>query len=452
MLLGVIDALAHEATLFAAIGFVIGGVDDLAVDLLYGWRLVRRRWRRGPRFTAQDFTLAAAPGRLAVFVPAWDESAVIAPMLRALLARYDYPNYRVFVGTYPNDPATIAAVAAVAAADARVVLVVGDQPGPTTKADCLNHLWRALQRDEAVAGPVKAVVLHDAEDLVHPAELRIFDWLIGRHAAVQLPVLPLIDPRGRLVSALYADEFAEAHAKHLPVREALGAGLPLAGVGCAIERGVLARIAGTRGPFDPASLTEDYELGLAIAAAGGSSIFVNVAEAPGGPPVAVRAYFPHRLEAAVRQRARWMVGIALAGWDRVGWSAPRAWHEHWMRMRDRRAPLAVLVLAAAYAALLLWGASALGHGLAGTSPPERLPPALLIATALLMLWRLALRMIFTGRLYGVQEALWAVPRLFLGNLVALLAARRALTRYLAMLRGAAPLWDKTAHHFPESPG
>ena len=86
-------------------------------------------------------------------------------------------------------------------------------------------------------------MLHDAEDLVHPLELRLFDRLVERAALVQLPVLPLPDPRSRWISGHYADEFAESHIKELVVREAVGAAIPLAGVGCAIERGALDRLA-----------------------------------------------------------------------------------------------------------------------------------------------------------------------------------------------------------------
>ncbi|OQW47907.1 MAG: hypothetical protein A4S16_07820 [Proteobacteria bacterium SG_bin6] len=450
MLLAALDACAREALLFAAAGFVIGGIDDLLIDLLFAWRALRRKLRAGPRFSAADFALAKTPGRMAVFVPAWDEGAVIAPMLTALLARYDYPDYTVYVGAYPNDRATIDAVNAIVKQDARVRLVIGPREGPTTKADCLNTLWQAMLEHEATCGRVKAVVLHDAEDLVHPAELRIFDWLIGRHAAVQLPVLPLIHPQGRVISAVYSDEFAESHAKQLQVREALGAGLPLAGVGCALDREVLARVGGADGPFDRASLTEDYELGLAIAAAGGSTIFVHVRETPGSwTPVAVRAYFPHRIDAAVRQRARWMVGIALAGWDRLGWGRPLAWRDHWMRLRDRRAPLAVLVLAAAYTGLLLWGTGAIAHAIAGTPQIALLPDPLLIATGAMMLWRLAVRVGFTTVTYGWREGIAAIPRVIIGNYIALLAARRALTTYVGLLRGHPLAWDKTAHHFPQ---
>lgn len=450
-----IDAIAGEAILFAAIGFLVGGIDDLAIDLT--WFATRFGRRAG----ALPSTLASynrmPQRRMAVFVAAWDEAAVIGAMLRTALARFDHGDYRLYVGTYPNDRATIAAVADVAADDPRVRLVIGGNPGPTTKADCLNTLWRALGRDEAADGThAAAIILHDAEDVVHAGELRVFDALIGRYSAVQLPVLPLVDRGARLVSGHYADEFAEQHAKELVVRQILGVGLPLAGVGCAIERGMIARIAGARAgnPFDEASLTEDYELGLHIAGMGGKGVLARVRESEHGSPVAVRAYFPSTIHSAVRQKARWMTGIALAGWDRLGWGPIHDWRDHWMRMRDRRAPLAVVVLATAYLAVVAWGGSQLLHALLGTGVPMLRPATewLLRFNALLLLWRLVMRAAFTRYAYGWREACWSLPRVFVGNIIALLAARRAVTAYVWSLRGVALQWDKTAHVFPELPG
>lgn len=454
-----IDAVARESMLFAGIGFLIGGIDDGLVDVIFVMRSCRL-WlvrRRCPRLTLDDYPVASKPGRIAVFVAAWDEAAVIGEMLSTALSRFDHPDYRLYVGTYPNDRPTIDAVAAVAASDSRVRLVIGRDDGPTTKAACLNAVWRALLRDEARDGArVKAIVLHDAEDMVHSGELRIFDRLIDEYWVVQLPVQPLVHRGSRLVSGHYCDEFAEAHAKQLVVREALGAGLPLAGVGCAIARPALDRIAAMRSgePFDATSLTEDYELGLGIAALGGRGVLARVPERPGGPVVAVRAYFPATIDAAVRQKARWMTGIALAGWDRVGWARWSDWGEHWMRMRDRRAPLAVLVLVAAYIALVAWAASLVAHRLIaapGWAPGGTMRVVLTVNGGLLG-WRLIQRAIFTGRAYGVREALWSVPRMVVANLIALLAARRAMGRYLTMLAGRAPVWDKTAHVFPDSAG
>jgi adsorption protein B len=452
-----IDAVAHETMLFAAVGFLVGGIDDGMVDAIFLLRTLWRRctvMRRHPRAKLADFVVAPDAERIAIFVAAWDESRVIGAMLTTALGRIEHPNYRIYVGTYPNDRATIDTVAEIATRDPRVRLVVGPREGPTTKADCLNTLWRALLRDEAAeGGRAKAVVIHDAEDVVHAGELAIFDRLIDRHWVVQLPVLPLPDRSSRLVSGHYQDEFAETHAKQLVVREALGAGLPLAGVGCAIARPALDAIAQRRNlsPFDETSLTEDYELGLHVAALGGSGILARVPERPGGPVIAVRAYFPSTIEAAIRQKARWLTGIALAGWDRTGWGRWYHLGEHWMRMRDRRAPIAVLILFAAYVALLAWAAAWMAHALSGTASPPFGPMlrGLLWINAGLLAWRLIMRATFTGLSYGRREALWSLPRAMVGNLIAVLAARRAMIRYLGMLAGRVPVWDKTAHSFPD---
>ena len=216
-----ITELCAELSLFAAVGFLIFSIDDLLVDLIY---FIRKGWRtaviytRFPRMFADRLPTPMRPGWLAVLVPAWDEAGVIAPMLRGTLQRFEHPDYTIFVGYYRNDPATMAAIHSVD--DPRVVAVPLDVDGPTTKADCLNHLYWALQQHEAAVGrSAKAVVLHDAEDVVHRQELRLFDRLIEYAALVQLPVVPLIDANSRWVAGHYADEFAEAH-----IKEAGGSG------------------------------------------------------------------------------------------------------------------------------------------------------------------------------------------------------------------------------------
>ena len=137
--------VASELALFSAVGFLLFAINDLLVDAIY---FVRRFWRsatvyrRYPR--AFGKTLAERGGEqrlIAIFVPAWDESTVIAPMLRATIARLDYSNYRIFVGHYRNDPATAAAIASID--DPRIEPVLVHSDGPTTKADCLNHLYDA---------------------------------------------------------------------------------------------------------------------------------------------------------------------------------------------------------------------------------------------------------------------------------------------------------------------
>jgi adsorption protein B len=437
-ILSVCAALLRETALFAAFGFMLLGLSDLFVDLIWlGLRLFRRRKPR-------TFPAAARPGRLAIFLPAWDEAAVIGRMLDHAQAMYGEADYRLYVGCYPNDPATMAAVQA--AAGPHVRPVIGPAPGPTSKADCLNRLWDRMMEDEAAEGvPIKAVVLHDAEDVVHSAELPLFDALIERYDLVQLPVVPLVDHRSRFISGHYLDEFTEAHGQVLVVRTAIGAGLPSAGVGCAISRDALAALAARRGaPFDPDSLTEDYELGLRLHMLGRKATFVRVPAGPGRPVIATREYFPATLDAAVAQKARWMTGIALAGWDRLGWSGGLA--ERWMRLRDRQSLLAALVLAVAYASLALYVLLLLAAWLT----PWTLPPfgpaltALLAINSALLLWRLAMRFGFVAAAYGWREGIRSLPRTVTANIIAMMAARRALARYLA----GRNQWDKTAHNFP----
>ena len=446
------DLAFREATLFAACGFLLLGASDLAVDLIW---IVRTLWRRAviysrfERSCARSLEAPARPGKLAIFVPAWDEGLVIRDMLRHALATFEHDDYRIYVGCYPNDPETIGA--ALRVGDPRVRVVVGPVPGPTTKADCLNHIWAEMRADEAAEGiRFKAVVLHDAEDVVHSAELGIFDCLIERFDLVQLPVLPLVDPASRWIAGHYADEFAEAHSKELVVREALGASLPSAGVGCAFSREALAAIAGRVGgaPFDAASLTEDYELGLRLKALGGRAAFVRLPGAAGGPMVVTKEYFPSNLEAAVSQKARWMVGIALAGWDRLGWAGGIA--ERWMRLRDRQAVLAALLLFAAYVALILWAVLQVLAFLSGREL-QLLTPALSLLLQVnfaLLGWRLVMRFSFVSGAYGWREGLRSVPRVAISNIVAMLAARRAIFRYFKVRRSGTVSWDKTAHAFP----
>jgi len=446
----ILSRLAAELALFAGVGFLFFAVNDVAVDVVY---FTRRLWRaatiysRYPRQFASYYVFNNKPGFIAILVPAWDEAAVIASMLKATLKRLDYDNYRIFVGYYRNDPATAAAVASVNDPHIERVEVAAD--GPTTKADCLNHLYDALiEYEMAHDCEAKAVVLHDAEDVVHKFELNIFDGLIDRAAVIQLPVLPLPDPESRWIAGHYCDEFAEAHIKELVVREAVGAAIPLAGVGCAIARKPLAQLAAMQDgrPFAGSSMTEDYEVGLRIGALGLKTMFVRIPAQPGERGVvASRGHCPATLGSAVRQKARWLGGIALSGWDRLGWSGGIG--ERWMRMRDRRGPLAALLLVAAYTAAFLWSQIWLAEAL-GAPIKSRLDATLAMLLTIngwLLGWRVLIRAAFTTSAYGLIEGILSVPRLVVGNVIAMLAAARAVSLHMG---GGATRWDKTGHIFP----
>jgi adsorption protein B len=447
----------EELLLFGGFWFLVGGVDDLVVDLIWGgragWRWLTR-YRHTPAMRADQLPLPLTNSPLAIFVPVWQEADVIGRMLLNCIGSWDQSgvDHRIYVGCYANDTASISAVIAAASQGRRIRLVLCEKSGPTTKADCLNSLWRALTRDELAGGyKAKAIILHDAEDYVHHLELRVYDYLIERAAAVQLPVIPIAVPGSAWVSGHYCDEFAEAHGKSLVVREAVGASVPLAGVGCSIERNRLGRIAIVRNgdPFDESSLTEDYELGLALGADGGKVIFARMLDEE-GELVGTRACFPHTYEAATRQKARWMTGIALAGWDRLGWRG--GFSEIWMRLRDRKAVFAAIVLTVAYLCIALT-VILIGLDRAGLYAAPRTSDAvrtLLLLTLILLIWRVIVRFAFVCLMHGVWQAILSIPRTFVANIIGIVAARRACWTYLRLMFGGTLSWDKTTHaHFPD---
>ncbi len=303
----------------------------------------------------------------------------------------------------------------------------------------------------------KAVVLHDAEDVVDPTELHVFDVHIPALAMVQLPVVPLADPRSRWVSGHYLDEFAEAHRKDVVVRGMIGASVPSAGVACAIDRAFMGRLAGRDGsPFDATCMTEDYEIGMRIAALGGRGALLRIRGI--GGTVVTHEHFPATFETAVRQKTRWLLGIALDGWDRVGWRTGVA--DRFMLFRDRKTIVAPFLVGAAYLAVVMAAIDAvlrLAVPAARNFPPlvgrgSSLAILLIVNTASLG-WRLALRAGFTAAVYGWREGLRAVPRTVIANAINATAATRAVRRYFRIRAGReAPRWDKTAHRFPSDAG
>ena len=439
--------LQHEMLLFAGVFFLIGAADELAVDAAYLWLRATGR-ARTERLAADRPTDRALAGPAALFIPAWQEHRVIGTTIRHALAAWPHRDLRMYVGCYANDADTIAAVQMAARDDDRVRLVVNGQPGPTTKADCLNRLYDALREDERRSGArTRMVLLHDAEDMVDPAALDLLDEAIGDADLVQLPVLPVPQPASPWIGSHYCEEFAEAHGKAMVVRDRLRVAMPLAGVGCAIARPVLDRLAARSDhglPFAADCLTEDYELGLGVDAMGGTSRFLRYRHAD-GRLVATRACFPGTLICAVRQKTRWIHGIAFQGWDRLGWRGRPS--DIWMRLRDRRGPFTALVLAVAYALLLLsavaWISGLLGYG---TFPPLSDTMTVILAINFASFaWRAIWRFAFTAREYGAAEGFHAVLRIPVTNIIAIMAGRRALAAYCRSLAGKEVPWDKTDH-------
>ena len=442
--------LEHELLLFAAIWFAIGAVDELAVDATWVWlRLTgrARTLRLSHHAGGAHDPSAELQGISAVLVPAWRESAVIGAMVSHCLRVWPQQALRIYVGCYRNDHETLTVLTALGS-DPRLRVVVHDRDGPTTKADCLNRLYRAMCDDERRgAWRARALILHDAEDMVHPAALSLMDRALSHVDFVQLPVRPEPQAKSPWIAGHYCDEFAEAHARDMVVRDAIGAGLPSAGVGCAFSRGAIDRIIAQRGGADPFAaecLTEDYECGLLVSETGGKSAFLRMRD-DDGKLIATREFFPATLATSVRQKTRWVHGIAFQGWDRLGWNLRLC--DLWMRLRDRRGPLLALVLASAYIMVLIWPVVRLAEtsALIAPLPPDPVIEALLVFNLGSFVWRLAMRAMVTGAEYGWLEGVRAILRFPVGNVITIIAGRRALAAYVRVLLGGPVQWDHTVH-------
>ena len=429
-----------------AIWILISGLDDLFISLIYLMGTKKR-----PLPTSADLD-HAPERRIAILVPLWKEHKVIGQMLDRNLSSIRYEQYDLFVGTYPNDELTVSAVSDAAERHSRVHLVVCPHVGPTSKGDCLNWLYRGMERYEAEHDVrFEVITTHDAEDLIHPESLRLINYYSPAYDMVQVPVLPLARGLGHFTSGLYCDEFGEYQSKDIPVRQQLGGFLPSNGVGTGFGRVALDHLAATRNGkiFDPECLTEDYQNGYQLHALGYTQIFVPVHFAPDGP-VATREYFPGRWRAAIRQRSRWVTGIALQGWQKIGWRVP--WCQVYWLWRDRKGLVGNLVTPVANAVLLYSIGRYLWLPEPGDWPASQLPHWVMrscMVTLWISLFQGLIRTACCASIYGWAFASLAPIRMLWGNLVNSFATVVALGQFWAASHARrVPAWKKTEHVYP----
>ncbi len=440
-----------------AVYVLISGLDDLFLDgaFVYRWivfHFLGRPWFPWPTPAEVD---AAPRRRIAIFVPLWHEHAVIGSMLERNIPATIYHAAEFFVGAYPNDWETVAMVREAARKYPRVHLALCPHDGPTSKADCLNWIFqRMLVHEEHHGVRFDVVVTHDAEDVIHPESLRWINYFAGSHDMVQVPVLPLATPLRQWVHGLYCDEFAEYQTKDIPVRQMWGSFLPGNGVGTAFSRDVLERLAVeySNRMFDPESLTEDYENGWRIHAMGCPQVFVPLRR-EGRELLATREYFPHTFRTAVKQRARWVMGIVLQSWERRGWHAP-ARQQYWL-WRDRKGVIGNLLtpllnLVFVYG-LATWVSSRITGHIWVFGVHHASLQWLFSATFVLSGFQMGVRALCSRRIYGWRFAMGVPVRALLGNWLNCAATVRALVLYGdARLHGRPLVWVKTEHEYPNA--
>lgn len=463
-----------------ALVIFISSLDDLFIDLWYWTRRIFRRAKveRTPQY--RRLTVEQLRDReeqpMAIMVPAWQESDVIAAMIQNMVEVLEYRNYRVFVGTYPNDQPTIDEVERMSKRYPQLQRVEVPHPGPTSKADCLNAVVAAIfdhERDRNVE--FAGVVLHDSEDVLHPLELKFFNYLLPRMDMIQLPVASLEREWYELVAGTYMDEFAESHAKEMVVRESVSGMVPSAGVGtCFSRKAMLALVGSTRNkPFNIDSLTEDYDVGMRLAQLDMKSIFgvfpvtFHINRTAWGSkkkrellmqmPLCVREYFPDNFRAAYRQKARWVLGIGLQSWEQIKWRG-QTLAARYLLMHDRKGVITSFVSILAYILVLHFIVFHVGlatgwwHAYYPSLFQEgSIWRTMIYINAFFLAIRAAHRVYFTTVLYGWEHGLMSLPRMVVGNFVNCMAVARAWKMFLGYLfKGERLAWDKTAHEFPSS--
>ncbi|MCD5976532.1 MULTISPECIES: glycosyl transferase family protein [Pseudomonas] len=469
-------SVLEVATIVIAVLILISSLDDLFIDLWYWSRRIFRSFTAGRKYRplTADQLLARDEQPLAIMVPAWLEYDVIAPMIENMVSTLDYQNYVVFVGTYINDQRTIDEVERMRRRYKQLHRVEVPHDGPTCKADCLNWVIQAIFLHEKTHGMTFAgVVLHDSEDVLHPLELRLFNYLLPRKDMIQLPVVSLERNWYEWVAGTYMDEFAEWHGKDLVVRESMSDTVPSAGVGTCFSHRALQVLAGETQnmPFNTDSLTEDYDVGARLSKVGMNAIFVRFPveyrvlrkswfrkpyESTLKMPLCVREFFPDTFRTAFRQKARWTLGIGLQGWEQMGWTGSLA--NRYLLFRDRKGVVTAFVSIIAYLILvqLLVLIILRQSGVWDVSFPTPFEANgwikyLLLANGIALAWRVIHRCYFTGVLYGWQHALLSIPRMVVGNFVNFMAASRAWKMFIVgKVMNRKLVWDKTMHDFPST--
>lgn len=462
-------ALAYTA----AIGFFIFGIDDVFFDLQF---LRRLRGLRGKQPVPLE-TLKAEPEQpIALFIPAWNEGGIVNRMADFARKTLLYENYDIFIGVYANDPETNRCVDELVKASPRIHKAIVPHDGPTSKADCLNHIHRAMVACEIPGRREYGIIaLHDAEDILHPLTLKVYNHYVPAQLDMgQLPVFPLeLNPLRHWIANSYLDEFAELHTKDMYAREAIGGVVPSAGVGTAFSRRAIEHLAAKNDgkPFQEDSLAEDYLVGLDLSTDGFRTGFIDhpvrrtVARRDRRgralrpktviERVAVRENFPRRFGQAVRQKARWILGTALQGWERAGWKGGPA--TRYTLARDRRAPIVHTVNAAGYCVIAYMLADfGIRHSPLANSIHLRplfaadslLWKLVLVDTALLG-YRVVQKAAHVTALHGPVQGLFSIPRYPVANLINMGATFRAMFLYARHRFTGQPLaWTKTTHIFP----
>lgn len=466
--------------------YILTGFDDFLWDIV---TLFRRRTYK--RQLADLKKLDDTPPKLlAVAIAAWHEESVLGDVIDNLIESVHYPDsmYHVFLGVYPNDEATIAVARRLEETYENVHMIINELPGPTSKAQNINYVITQIkQLEKEKDWHFKSLTIHDSEDVVHPYELKMTNYLLDTYPAIQFPVFPLMEmPRFRnffknLTTNTYADEFAENHFSTMVSRYSSGAFVPSAGTGFALSREVIDSF-GDEDVLPKDSLTEDYRLSLTLYQKGIQMYYpliqvprINYNNELVDEHIATRSRFPYTFKTAVKQKTRWILGITMQSFKfrEIFQTKEMTFAGRYSLYRDFKAKIGNLLVLVGYPVLIYFFAS-LFWDLPPVYPKYSLSWYLAVVVTIMMLERQLFRAVAVKQVYGLRSVFFAclVPpilpiRFVWGNIINMVATMKAYhQRFFGNQTPAKKekkqkrkadkqtntkkfAWDKTEHHFLE---
>ncbi|MCB0420243.1 MAG: glycosyltransferase [Bdellovibrionales bacterium] len=443
------------AMMVLALLFCFFGIDDSFIDF---WSIFKKL---GPTLIKDSdwyWISSLSEKRILILVANWQEENVLEAMIQGNISGIDYHNYQFLLGVYPNDFKTKEIAERLAQQFSQVQVIVNPQDGPTSKGQMLNAVLDSIFKSSE---PYDAIVIHDAEDVIHSDALKLINWQLDKFDFIQIPVFSLIRSWWQLVGGTYMDEFAESHTKDMLVRSSLKAAIPSAGVGTALSRKLVTEYLKKETLFSPHNLTEDYYLGIQSHLRGFPATFACFQKDDPHNFIATREYFPNKVRQSVRQKSRWTLGIALQSLQQLGWQGSVA--NLYFLYRDRKSPLSNFVL------LLGMGTFIVGvflylltpgflvqtqdHFLSEHLVTYEIFVGLSMACFAFMTLRWVQRFRAAYRVYGLRHS-WVSPiRLLVGNYIAVLSSTSAMGQFIKnRIKGTVPLWQKTLHEIPNEFG
>lgn len=466
--------MIYNIGLIFVILLIIVSLDDLIWDLYYLLR--RKRNKLNVHVIDEDELKNTVPRLLAVIVAAYNEEDVLEDVISNLIYSNHYPKsmYHVFLGIYPNDPGTIGVAEKLSKKFNNVHPILHVLDGPSSKADNINNVIKniyAFEKENYIR--FEGVIIHDSEDLVHPYEFLIENYLLNTHKAIQMPVFPLQEmPRisnifKNMVSGTYADEFAENHYNLLVARNSIGSFVPSAGTGFVLSKDIIDEFPDYN-VFPVGSLTEDYKLSLQLKQKGYDLHYAleyvyrlrydgtSVREF-----ISTRSIFPSTYMAAVRQKTRWIYGITMQSFkikdvfnnEHLNLTSKYSLYKDW------KAKFGNLLLGPGYLVFTYFILS-LFFDIPTMYPKYTLSWYLMIFLSVMMIERQILRGIAVKNVYGRKSTIISILfppllpfRMLLGNIINFHATLRAWKIHIFKPQSnklkKKPAWSKTDHEFLE---